>query len=45
MENIPEEEAAQKAIELEEIGIGKRNRNDNLLFGGSNLNNKLAQKF
>jgi len=29
MENLPEEEAAQKAIELDEIGIGKRNRNEN----------------
>ena len=45
MENIPDDEAARKEIELEEIGIGRKNRNENQLFGGSNLNNQLALKF
>lgn len=45
MENIPDEEAEAKGIELEEIGIGRKNRNENQLFGGSNMNNQLALKF
>ena len=45
MEIIPDDEAARKEIELEEIGIGRKNRNENQLFGGSNLNNQLALKF
>lgn len=29
MENIPDDEAERKGIELEEIGIGRKNRNEN----------------
>lgn len=32
-------------MNLEEIGIGNKNRNENALFGGSNLNNALALQF
>jgi hypothetical protein len=29
MENLNDDEAERKGIELEEIGIGRKNRNDN----------------
>lgn len=43
LENVDEDDAKQ--INLDDIGIGHKNRNDNTLFGGSNLNNALAMQF
>lgn len=42
LENIGEEEA--KNIDLDEIGIGQKQR-ENTMFGGSNVNKKLAKEF
>ncbi len=46
MEKIGDlEEGEGQKVNLEEIGIGHKNRNENALFGGSNLNNALALQF
>ena len=43
MENVESDEGER--INLDDIGLGHKNRVDQQLFGASNINQKLAKQF